>query len=66
MERANAVPTRQAANDCRVRLAGIETADRPDNRDFASTTTHKVIHAQATQAIKTAARTTQWLTVTGS
>ena len=53
------VPTRQAAIDCTVRLAGNGTAVRPVNHDLTSTTTQVVIHNHEIQASVRAPRSSQ-------
>jgi hypothetical protein len=45
---ANTVPTRHAAIDCIVLLAGRAGDDRPTIHDRSSRATHNVIHAHVT------------------
>jgi hypothetical protein len=58
-EKAKVVPTRQAAIDCMVLLAGNGAAERPVNHDLTSTNTHVVIHSHEIQASVRAARSSQ-------
>ena len=53
---ANAVPTRTAAINCRERLAGSLTVDRPDSQARTSAATQIVNHAQPIHAMRRAAR----------
>ncbi len=57
---ASAVPTRHAAIDCIVRLAGSRIDDLPLARDFSSNTTQAVIHVQEIQANSRPPLTNQW------
>jgi hypothetical protein len=58
-EKANAVPTRQAAIDCMVLLAGSAAAGRPVSHDLTSKNTHVVIHSHEIQASVRAPRSSQ-------
>ncbi|MGA8725864.1 MAG: hypothetical protein WB565_12530 [Acidimicrobiales bacterium] len=51
---ANAVPTRQAAIDCTVRLAGSRRGDLPVIEPLISSVTQMVIQIHASQARTTA------------
>src|SRR5664280_287900 len=63
---ANAVPTRHAATDCMVLLAGRRVDDRPVIRALTSITIQRVIHTHRIQARTTAPRSSQWATSRGS
>jgi hypothetical protein len=58
-EKANEVPTRQAAIDCMVLLAGSAAVGRPVSHDLTSKNTHVVIHSHETQASVRAPRSSQ-------
>jgi hypothetical protein len=57
-EKAKAVPTRQAAIDCIVLLAGSTVVGRPVTNDLISKNTHVVIHSHEIQASARAPRAT--------
>jgi hypothetical protein len=50
--KASVVPTRHAASDCMVRLAGSRIEDRPVTRDRNSSVMHTVIHNHRIQATR--------------
>jgi hypothetical protein len=58
-ERARTVPTRHAATDCIVLLAGSRLVERPEAEECHSTTTHTVIQIHAIQAITKETRSIQ-------
>jgi len=66
VERANAVPTRHAAIDCTVLLAGSWVDDRPVIHDLTSTITQTVIHSHEIQAMKREPLKIQWAMRLGS